>query len=248
MNQSYYEPGLYGAADYIITSSATRGRYVENPARFAGQVGFYELLDRVAQPMSTFESSAWVSGPTIRVYHVTPSCRDSLRRRGLDRMWWAGWMQGRGGRYGVENSAREAQLIQNAGAREQMRRVYDDCYREFADELTYLTLARGDTATAERLASSAIANNPANIQAAIIYSLCVGSRRAWNEAKQALEGALEGNPDEAMLMLQLSRVEAKLRQPGRQRDYLLRVQRGERPGSPLRVEAESELRRLAVNN
>ena len=236
LNRAYYTLGLYPAADYIVTSSATRGRYASNPARFGVQVAFYGLLDSLAEEAATFRSNRWRSGPEIRIYRATPEWRAALRMRPLASTWWVG-----------EGVAAGAAPSSSPDARKQWQRYYDGCYRTFADELTYLSLVRGDTVTAEALAKSGLAVDPGNVQAAIVFSLCSGSRGAWREARDVLEAALRGNPDDTALLLRLARVEARLRRPQRQKEYLLRVRAMESASSPLRVEAESELSRLAAN-
>ncbi len=78
----FYALALYPCADYVVTSSAVRGRYEREPSRFPEQIRFYERLD---SEMRTVQEFAPPSGDGIRltVYRrpsrSTPfSLRDSI--------------------------------------------------------------------------------------------------------------------------------------------------------------------------
>ena len=84
LNQSYYEPALYAAADYLITSSSIRGRYQADPVRFARQSSFYGLLDRWADPIAAFTPTGPVSAERValrlRAHRSGPSHSRAPRR------------------------------------------------------------------------------------------------------------------------------------------------------------------------
>ena len=63
----FYDLSLYRDADYVITTSAVRSRYLGNTQRFARQAVFYERLEnnyQIARRFSPDESA----GPVITVY------------------------------------------------------------------------------------------------------------------------------------------------------------------------------------
>lgn len=63
----YYDLGLYGNADYFITSSAVRSRYERDPERFPHQIAFYEKLDDKFARLKEFRKTSG-SGPTQIIY------------------------------------------------------------------------------------------------------------------------------------------------------------------------------------
>jgi hypothetical protein len=69
----YYDLSLYGDADYLITTSSVRSRYLREPSRFDGQIAFYESLEE--SYLKVFEiTSANRTGPSIEIF------RNPLRR------------------------------------------------------------------------------------------------------------------------------------------------------------------------
>lgn len=91
LNQVLYDPALYAAADYVVTSEAVRGRYEADPRRYAAQVSLYRWLDSHAVREAGFRSGAGVTGPGIVVYRLPEAERRALRAEGtgLDPLWWA---------------------------------------------------------------------------------------------------------------------------------------------------------------
>lgn len=227
-----------------MTSSAVRGRYEADPIRFSTQIDFYKLLDRSAEVEATFAPTYFVLGPTIKIYRVTDACRTELESQLLSESWWTGWMH----RPDLPASADSARPSRAAPDRAQwLRRVYSVYFQKFANDLAYSYLRSADTLSAERLLRIAIQIDPNDAVSAIAYTVCLRRRGSWGEAHQVLSKALSDSSEyAAVLLLQLSRVEAHLKRPARQRDCLLAIQRREPPGSPLRKEADMELRNLAA--
>src|SRR5262249_20576851 len=87
MNAAFYEPALYGAADWFITSAGVRGRYQADRQRYGAECAFYRALDRRAQRVVTFVPHGGVTGPEIRVYRIGDRYREGSM--GVDPRWWS---------------------------------------------------------------------------------------------------------------------------------------------------------------
>ena len=144
LNRVCYQPALFAAADYVITSSAVRGRYASDTRRFHVQEAFYALLDRSAECVRVFSSSAAVSGPTIRVYRLTPRLRALLGQRPLSPSWWVP-EPGAAGRPSTALARHELAT---------WKPLYDAYFWRFAEEMAYAARVRGDTSTAEGFAAA----------------------------------------------------------------------------------------------
>jgi hypothetical protein len=198
INRSYYDPALYACADYIVTSSAVRGRFESDPARFAEPIAFYRILDRHAEPAAVFESSYSVSGPAIRIYRVTAACRAALARDSLAATWWMRWSSRPGKR-----SAPPTPVTTD------LRAIYADHFQGFATELAYASLARGDTLATMRLTRTTLAVDSTDAASAVALGLCLSARGAPAEAERVLRGALAADPSDPALRLGLARLEAR---------------------------------------
>ncbi|HEY3215494.1 MAG TPA: glycosyltransferase family 39 protein [Candidatus Eisenbacteria bacterium] len=89
VNTVFYAPALFGAVDYVVTSSAVRGRYSARPDRYLAPVRFYRWLDHAAEPVARFVAGGGVTGPEIRVYHLGARARRGARAKAFDPLWWA---------------------------------------------------------------------------------------------------------------------------------------------------------------
>jgi hypothetical protein len=90
VNQLFYDPRLYAAADVVLTSSAVRGRYEAEPDRCVAECRLYRLLDSTAVEAARFAPSGTVAGPEIVVYRIGARARAALGAAGaLPPLWWA---------------------------------------------------------------------------------------------------------------------------------------------------------------
>ncbi|MBI5708904.1 MAG: hypothetical protein HZC42_01145 [Candidatus Eisenbacteria bacterium] len=257
LNQVYYNPGLYRAADYVITSSAVRGRYEADAARFAPQVRWYRLLDGFAQVVATVRPTRSTTGPTITVYRVTPTLRGRLGSAAeeVSPLWWSTWVPES---YIKQWNERE-HLAGSAALRvpgasvapawlRPLRPIYMQRIKGFSDELAYAALQHGDSRTAEQLLATSLLMGAADISDTLAYSVCLGRRGAWREADTILGRALDGasSQDSSVVLLQRARVAARLGEPARQRAYLAQILRREQPGSEMYRLAGTELGRSAI--
>lgn len=83
-----YDPRLLAGADFVITSSAVRGRFEADPVRYARPCAFYARLDSVALVVARFPSRAGVSGPAITVYALDAAARARIAGTPLGPWWW----------------------------------------------------------------------------------------------------------------------------------------------------------------
>jgi 4-amino-4-deoxy-L-arabinose transferase-like glycosyltransferase len=79
MSAPFYDPRLYDSADYIITSSSVRNRYLGEPARFAGQCAFYDSLDATFEKAAVFLPGRG-PGPAVTIYR-NPAHRAPFGKR-----------------------------------------------------------------------------------------------------------------------------------------------------------------------
>lgn len=75
----YYDLRYLRAYDYIVTSSAVRGRYEREPERFPRQTAFYADLERFARLERIFAPGAEARGPEIRIYRLDAAGRRDLQ-------------------------------------------------------------------------------------------------------------------------------------------------------------------------
>lgn len=71
----YYDIRHVLGYDYVVTSSAVRGRYVDHPDRFPRQAAYYRDLDRYATAVRTFSPGSGFRGPEIRIYSLDEQAR-----------------------------------------------------------------------------------------------------------------------------------------------------------------------------
>jgi hypothetical protein len=90
VNQIFYDPRLFARADYVLTSSAVRGRYEADPVRYGVEAHLYRLLDSTAVVAARFAPHGDVAGPTIVIYRVGARAQAALGAGGsLPSLWWA---------------------------------------------------------------------------------------------------------------------------------------------------------------
>jgi hypothetical protein len=214
-NGAYYEPRLFAETDYVMTSSAVRGRFEEDPGRFARQAAFYRWLDTSCRPVARFAPRPGLPGPELRLYQITDAARAAPACAGaLDTLWWAATVP--------ERYRRQAQtLIGVAGEGTSVRRrdgstapwvrsvgaLYRDRVRTFALELAFEAASLERFTAAQHLAASALAVDPADVEACLVYSVCARGRQQWAEARAAVErtSSARGGASDPALQLEHAR-------------------------------------------
>src|SRR5204862_4650731 len=88
-NQVFYDPRVFGLADYVLTSGAVRGRFEADSIRFRREVDLYRRLDRAADVVARFRPEGGRVGPEIVIYRLGDRFRSTLAPQGrLDPLWW----------------------------------------------------------------------------------------------------------------------------------------------------------------
>lgn len=89
LNGVFYDPRLFAAADYVMTSGAVRDRFEAEPRRYAAQCGLYRLLDATGEVVALFRPRDATEGPEIVVYRIGSRYRAAVEALGpLDPLWW----------------------------------------------------------------------------------------------------------------------------------------------------------------
>ncbi len=90
LNGVFYDPRLFAAADYVMTSGAVRDRFEAEPRRYPAQCGLYRLLDATAEVVAWFRPRGATEGPEIVVYRIGSRYRAAIEALGpLDPLWWS---------------------------------------------------------------------------------------------------------------------------------------------------------------
>ncbi len=88
--QAFYDPRLYTACDYVMTSGAVRAPFELEPRRYPVECALYRLLDATCEVVVRFAPHGAVEGPEIRVYRIGSHFRSAVEARGaLDSLWWS---------------------------------------------------------------------------------------------------------------------------------------------------------------
>jgi tetratricopeptide (TPR) repeat protein len=74
----YYDLRLYQPFRYVMTSSAVRGRYEAEPARFPRQLAFYAALERLGETAEAFMPGDSLRGPELHLYRLDEAAWQSL--------------------------------------------------------------------------------------------------------------------------------------------------------------------------
>jgi hypothetical protein len=89
LSGAFYDPRVLAGATWVVTSSAVRGRFAADSARFAAPMRLYALLDRTASVTARLGPHDGVDGPEIVIYRVTDATRAAFAALGpLDPLWW----------------------------------------------------------------------------------------------------------------------------------------------------------------
>ncbi|MBI1799973.1 MAG: glycosyltransferase family 39 protein [Candidatus Eisenbacteria bacterium] len=91
LNDVFYDPRLYRAADFVLTSETVRGRYEADASRYVAECEFYRRLDQAARIVARFRASTETEGPNIVIYRCDGPARATMGcGEPFDLLWWAG--------------------------------------------------------------------------------------------------------------------------------------------------------------
>jgi tetratricopeptide (TPR) repeat protein len=257
-NRVYYDPRLFSAADFVLTSSAVRGRFADDPARYAAQAELYRRLDRTARVAATFTPRHDDEGPAITIYRIGPAARAALdSARALEPLWWAEQIPDDYRRRAsallepVADSARATSLRAADGrpapwVLSLLPIFADHVYglaRPMALELT--ELERLDRAQA--FARATFEMSPDDVEACLTLATCEERLNRWADARAVVERGLAAHPaNDAPPGLVAEHAETLARTGDRDgaRRELERVISIGPPGSALEVAARKRLGEL----
>ena len=247
---AYYEPALFGTADWFVTTSAVRGRYAADPARFAAACRLYRMLDESAEVAARFAPSGAGSGPEIVIYRIGEPARARLAAAGpLDPLWWTAaipdeYRRAHAGGAGVPAPRSDA------GQPAPWVRGLLPLYLKH--------IATFDYALAEELAlvghfeaaaSVAAANHlmiPADVPSCLLASISLARTGRWSEARAVIErtlAATEPGPGDPSLTLQYARALSHTGEKTRARALAMRLVRELPQGDPIASAALADLGR-----
>jgi hypothetical protein len=237
-NRLFYDPRLLIGVDYLLTSSAVRGRFEADPRRFAAAGQFYQLLDRSAEVAARFHPRGAVVGPTITIYRLGARM-DSLivaRYGSLDPYWWAEPIPA-AYRERVESLLRppgEPRVTGEVDAQGRpalwvtsLGEVFEEKVHVFgsqmADELTGL----GKCDQAARFAAADLTMAPADLEDCLVFTACSGRLGNWDQGRRAVEHAIAattpGDPGIPYLRLERARILTHMGDQAGAREELQRV-------------------------
>lgn len=196
LNRAYYDPRLFAGADYLMTSSAVRGRFTASPSRYPEECRFYEFLDRHAVAVAQFAPGRGRSGPEIRVYRLGDGfVRATAALGALPADWWAA---------AVPAAHRD-------GATD-LGPVYGSRIRPFVSELARECLLLGRPQVARQLAAASLAVDSTDVDAAAVAVAAANRMQDWRGAVRVADRMLarSAHPDVAATF-GLLRAQAHLR-------------------------------------
>ncbi len=208
LNQVVYDPRLLDGVDVVVTSSAVRGRFEADPARYPVPRGFYALLDSTAEVAARFGAEGGDRGPVLTIYRLGPRTRAAVAALGpLPPLWWTERVSpgyrvaydralAPPGMRGVEAPlSADGEPAPWVGS---LRGLFAERYARFAQWMAMELLERGAPEPARRLAAAVATMEPDDVTACLTLVDASIQLGAWNEALQALgrtERALEGRSE-----------------------------------------------------
>jgi tetratricopeptide (TPR) repeat protein len=257
-NRVYYDPRLFVDADFVLTSSAVRGRFVEDSARYAAPVELYRRLDRAAQVAARFTPRHDDDGPAITIYRIGPAARAALdSARALEPLWWAEQIPDSYRRRAsallepAADSARATALRGPDGLPAPWVRslapIYADHVHSLARALGLELVELGRFERAQAFARATFEMSPDDVEACLTLSTCEERLGRWADARAVVErGLLAHAANEAPpgLLSEHAETLARTGDPAGARRELERVITLAPPGSPLEVEARKKLDEL----
>lgn len=198
-NRLAYEPRLLQGVDYFATSSAVRGRFEADTARYAAEHRFYALLDSTGEVAARFRPRFTGGGPEIVFYRLGARARRALAELGtLDPLWWAETIP-RGYRERAESALR-AERPGGAAVRLEdgspaawvlsLKPVYQYLLADFAVAMGAELADHGRYAEARRFATATLVVAPEDAQACVLYAACCGRMGDWGAARVVIERTL----------------------------------------------------------
>ena len=198
LNEVAYDGRLFGGVDVVVTSSAVRGRFTADPARYPAACRFYRLLDSTAVVLARIAPDDWLSGPEIVVYRLGPRAHAALAVSGPpDPLWWVAgvpteYRRRATGVLGVrwDGGAPRSALGQPAPWVRSLAGVYDERLRPFVEDLAVNLVDLGRLDAALPFAEATLLLLPDDPVAQLTHDVCI--RRRGPAAPGAPPGSAPG--------------------------------------------------------
>lgn len=194
LDRVFYEPALLRGVDWMLTSSAVRGRYEADTVRFAHQAALYRLLEQSAERVATFRSGGGVTGPEIRLYRWSDRTREALGRSGpLDSLWWTRDIPEPARRELDETMRALGQLSPHVGVPawvQALGAVFDRQIEPFAYRLALELAETGRCREAAPIADAILALAPGQIQTAGLRASCAEADGDFARSRVVIEQML----------------------------------------------------------
>jgi hypothetical protein len=200
-NRVYYDPRLFAGVDYVLTSSAVRGRFEADRGRYAVENRLYALLDSSAGVAARFRDRTADGEREIVIYRLGPRARAAIDAFGpLDPLWWATYIP-RSYREQAETllvpvpqrtagRLRDAQGTAAAWVRT-LTPIFENRFRPLAVAMAFELMEHGRPALARHFAMAVLELDPGNEWACLTYSEGSRALGQWDDARMALERSLE---------------------------------------------------------
>ncbi len=222
-DQLSYDPRLFEAVDFIVTTDAVGSRFMADSARFAAEAAFYRLLARTCGVAAEFHPGRGAAGPAITIRRVSPAFRAAARAMGpLDPLWWAATLP-LSGRRALEDAAlppaarTDGAVRAPNGAAAPWVRVLDHMYaslvRPFAHPMSVYLVELGRDAPARFFARATLEVIPDDVEACLVYTTAAAADGEWADARGVIERTIgriarDGEPP-AALQTEYARILAK---------------------------------------
>lgn len=220
---AFYDPDLFRSVDFVLTSSAVRGRYAADPERYPAQNRLYAMLDRSATKVARFSPRGSTAGPEIDIYRIGERFRAEVDESGgsIGPYWWtepvpAEFRRRISGRVGGGDGACSPAGPDGGPALwvQTLDELYDRRVLPFTLEMALYNAELGRLEPARALSASILAMRPDLGAAAMIHAHSAAGLGMWPEALRHLERTLSivegGSPLGTMLRLERARCLAAL--------------------------------------
>ncbi len=199
MSRIFYDPRLLNGVDYVLTSSAVRGRYEADSIRYPVERAFYRVLDESGTRAARFVTAGGTVGPEILIHRLDESSWSAILARfgRLDSDWWTAFVppdyrervdaSADRSRWNVESTADGAV----SPWRSSLQPLFSSRIRTFAYDLSRHLAELGRLEAAMPLARSIVDELPRDAVANDLFVWQASRVGAWEDARDAMERRLE---------------------------------------------------------
>jgi hypothetical protein len=191
-NGVIYDGRLFDGVDVVVTSSAVRGRFKADPARYAAACRFYRLLDSTATVLTRIAPGDRLSGPEIVAYRLGPRAHEALAASSPpDLLWWVASVPAEYRRRatGVLGARWEGGAPWSAPGRPapwvgSLAGVYDERLRPFVEDMAVNLVDLGRFGAARPFAEATLLLLPGDPVAQMTQDICIRHVGSLNEDRR----------------------------------------------------------------